>query len=404
MKRIFILTASLISASVSNAQTHDTNISTTPQTIESIAATSYKPEWYAEQAKAWQQLVDNDSKDQTAWRNLFRATYFYDMLNNSFGENQDTSATAEMLRMMEQAVPDSYVLNMSKERFSLSGDSLVDTHQTLRRAIELIPEDALSDDIELLACREWLYYANDSKVHDLMVKVYERQYIPESIMRYNWNMMQSMEPNAIYFGNGDNCLVPCKLMQEALGVRKDVTVIPIPYLYAEEFRDALYKQLGIEPFAQTKDYDRSIDGWEKEYSYDIIMHIIKESHRPAYFFTDITHSSMPQDSLYNEGLLLKYSEHQYDNFAVAMNNVKNVYHLEYLTEPDLVYTSWDSCKKFNNNYVFLLSHLIKQFRQKGDAAESERLYNTLSNYISSCDDETKEVLTQEMKRQAGLEQ
>ena len=398
--------AALMTATIAvNAQRYATNNNTTPKTIESSASTSYEPEWYAEQAKAWQQLVDKDSKNQTAWRNLFRATYFHDMLSNSFGENQDTSATAEVMRKMEQAVPDSYVLNMCKERFCLSGDSLVETHQTLRRAIELLPDDALGDDVTLLACKEWLYYANDSKVHDLLVKAYEKLYIPESIMRYNWNMMQSMEPNAIYFGNGDNCLVPCKMMQEALGVRKDVTVIPISYLYAEEFRNALYQQLGIKPFAHTKDYDRNIDGWEKEYSYDIIMHIIKESHRPAYFFTDITNwTSMPQDNLYNEGILMKYSDRQYDNFAVAMNNVKNVYHLEYLTEPNLVYTSWDSCKRFNNNYVFLLSHLIKQFRQKGDIAESERLYNTLSNYISSCDNETKEILTQEMKRQAGLEQ
>ena len=404
MKRTFIL-ATLLTTIAANAQTYETSISTTPQTIESIASTAYEPEWYKGQAKAWQQVVDKDAKDQTAWRNLFRATHFYEMLSNSFGEDQDNSATAEVLRKMEQAVPDSYVLNMCKERFSLSGDSLAETHQTLSRAIELMPEDALGDDITLLACREWLYYANDDKVHDLLVKAYQKQSIPESIMHYNWNMMQSMEPNAIYFGNGDNCLVPGKMMQEALGVRKDVTIIPASYLYAEEFRDALYKQLGIKPFVQAKDYDRSIDGWEKEYSYDIIMHIIKESHRPAYFFTDITNwTSMPQDSLYNEGLLLKYSDHQYDNFAVAMHNVKNVYHLEYLTEPDLVYTSWDSCKRFNNNYVFLLAHLIKQFRQKGDIAEAERLHNTLSTYIGSCEHETRDTLSQEMKRQAGLEQ
>ena len=96
------------------------------ETIESIIANSHEPEWYGKQAEAWQKIVDANPKDQWAWRNLFRATNYYQSFTKGYGkswEEQDKTRPADVIRKMEATLPDSYVLNLCKCRFSLSADS-----------------------------------------------------------------------------------------------------------------------------------------------------------------------------------------------------------------------------------------------------------------------------------------
>jgi hypothetical protein len=93
---------------------------------------------------------------------------------------------------------------------------------------------------------------------------------------------------------------------------------------------------------------------------------------------------LDKDSIYNEGLVLKYSPKPYNNFDVAMHNVKEVYSLEYLAEPDLVYDSWETSEQMDMNHVTLLANLISKFRKKGDEAQAQRLYNILSKCVERC--------------------
>ena len=137
------------------------------------------------------------------------------------------------------------------------------------------------------------------------------------------------------------------------------------------------------------------------------MHIINKSKRPTYLSLDaLLHANICQDSLYNEGLLLRYSNKPYDNFEVAMRNVRDIYHMEYLTEPAMNYTFWDTCDKMNKNYVTLLSHLVKKLHQKGEHETANRLHSTLSKSIdmSTEDEDFKTYLHNYLKEQSGVEQ
>jgi hypothetical protein len=67
-----------------------------------------------------------------------------------------------------------------------------------------------------------------------------------------------------------------------------------------------------------------------------------------------------------------------------MHNVKEVYNLEYLAEPDLVYDSWETSAKLDMNHVTLLANLVGKFRKKGDEAQAKRLYNILSKCVERC--------------------
>ena len=67
-----------------------------------------------------------------------------------------------------------------------------------------------------------------------------------------------------------------------------------------------------------------------------------------------------------------------------MHNVKEVYCLEYLAEPDLVYDSWESSEMIDINHVTLLANLISKCRKKGDDFQAGRLYRILSKCVERC--------------------
>lgn len=379
MRKTIVIILALVSHCIANAQQ--------AETIESITANSHEPEWYAAQAEAWQKRVDENPQDQWAWRNLFRATCYYEQFTGGWGENQDESKTADVIRRMEAALPDSFVLNLCKGRFCLTTDVTAKRGDNILRAIELMPENICPEDLEFLAVRLWINDPDNPLVKELYTKSYRAKYFPSRHMHFNHNMLQSMQPNALYFSNGDLDTEPMKMLQEALGERTDVIIINLSFLHATTFMDALYKKLNIAPLTlNVQDYgDKYGEKWLQYYEADIIMYLIKESKRPAYFSpTNPKVSILDTDSIFNEGLVLKYSPKPYNNFDVAMHNVKEVYNLEYLAEPDLVYDSWETSAMVDLNHVTLLAHLIAKFRKKGDEAQAMRLYNILSRCVERC--------------------
>ena len=356
------------------------------ETIETFVANKHELEWYAAQAEAWQKIVDANPKDQWAWRNLFRATYYHDQFTNGWGVLQDESKTADVIRKMEATLPDSYVLNLCKGRFCLTTDEAAKRGDNIPRAIELMPDDICPEDLEYLAVRLWIVDPENPRVKELYTKSYQKKYFPARIMHFNYNMLQCLPPNALYFSNGDLDTEPMKMLQEALGERTDVIIINNSFLHATPFMAALYKKLNIKPLTlNVQDYGKYGEEWLEHYESDIIMYIIHESKRPAYFSP--TNGIVPilnKDSIYNEGLVLKYSPKPYNNFDVAMHNVKEVYNLEYLAEPDLVYDSWQTSEQMDMNHVTLLANLIGKFRKRGDEAQAKRLYNILSKCVERC--------------------
>ena len=379
MKKTIVIILALVSHCIANAQQ--------AETIESITANSHEPEWYAAQAEAWQKRVDENPQDQWAWRNLFRATCYHDQFTGGWGENQDESKTADVIRKMEAALPDSYVLNLCKGRFCLTTDEAAKRGDNILRAIELMPEDICPEDLEYLAVRLWINDPENPRVKELYTRSYQNRYFPARIMHFNHNMLQCMQPNALYFSNGDLDTEPMKMLQEALGERTDVIIINVSFLHATPFMNAIYKRLNIKPLSlNVQDYgDKYGEEWLQHYEADIIMYLINESRRPAYFSpTNPKVSILDKDSIYNEGLVLKYSPKPYNNFDVAMHNVKEVYNLEYLAEPDLVYDSWETSAKLDMNHVTLLANLVGKFRKKGDEAQAKRLYHILSKCVERC--------------------
>ena len=387
MRQTIVITLVLMCSMMAFAQKKETI--EIKRTKESWLSSIREIDWYLEQIKAWKEAVDADQKDEWAWRNYYCATD--GMYINGYGKKPDESESAKILRKMEAAIPDSYILNLCKCRFSEVADSVASKRvDFVRRAAQLYQKQTRkiidAGDIHYLALQLWETDPENWRKELLFKWLHAKNFYTLRIMKYNRNMLLSMQPQALYFANEEESYEPMKMIQEALKERQDVIVIPTSFIHSDTFMDALYKKLSIKPLAiDNKDYEKYGGDRDKQYETDVIMYLIKESKRPTYFNTDILRETMlDKDSIYNEGLLLKYSPVAYDNFAVAMHNVKEVYSLEYLAEPNLVYDSGVISWGTDLSNITLLANLISKFRKEGDKAQADRLYNILSKCVERC--------------------
>ena len=70
---------------------------------------------------------------------------------------------------------------------------------------------------------------------------------------YAHKYLDDLEPNAIIFSNGDNIIFPIWYAQEVLGIRRDVYMVVIPYLYADWYREQLKRPGEVAPAVAISD-------------------------------------------------------------------------------------------------------------------------------------------------------
>ena len=385
MKRLFIIAILFLSCVISNAQ----DVVPVPRSIyantltPTIGSTTYLNSDVAmlDLAARWKKIVKATPWDQKAWRNLFFATFLAE--KNSLTElNTDEvkkPKTAIVLRKMKETLPDSYVFNLCACHFWIESEWGKWDKEILRNAVKMIPDSAYDEDVLRLANILWERdCGNEKGLKNLYERMYYRRFFPYKEMRYGWNLLQSMSKDAIFIAHDAMELEPVKMIQEVFEKRQDITVIPCRYIANREFTDEICRMLRIKPFVLKKKKDVSREDYVEKFT----MHLIKETKRPLYQpFDMINYSNICRDSLYNEGLLLKYSNKRYDNLGVLLRNVKEVYDMKYLTEPTLVNDDSYFDNMDEEKILLSFTYVVKLFRKRGLKTEANSLYDIILGYM-----------------------
>lgn len=327
--------------------------------------------YYAEQTRLWRKIAHRAPNDENAWKNYFRAAWYNDRWYNNTDSTSDRA-----LHEIKEAIPDSYVFYYASYR-KLMGT--LDSHQYAVEAMKRLPDNMDQHDYDT-----WFCYAaqvGDEKNMERIAKMYyESGIYSPAVLQYSFNEMQGMEHGGIYIGNGDAIVIPKWMLQYAKGLHRDKIILCLPFLAIRQYREYIFSKLGIEmpQFRESKsqaDYDANI--------YMAVEALRKGSHRAAYFSPvnggDI---NKPWESkLYNEGLILKYSDTPYDSFTVKRRNVEQNYMLEYLIE-SFTPNTWSSGNRLNGNYVVMLSDLLKYYK-KNNQTRYKWLYKILSSALEN---------------------
>ena len=335
--------------------------------VESPIVTEKDFMWYAKQKSIWKTLTEHNPYDETAWLNYYNAArymaWFYD--------NQNDSTAKQVVREMEQTIPDSYTFNFCAYRESVQGKGYGDHKKYAEAALAKLP-----DEMQFFDYDNWVCYlamqGDEARMKPLAKRYFDSGIYSEAVLRYSYNELAGMDEGGIYIANGDAAIIPKWLIQAGMGMHKDKTIVCASFLAVKEYRDWLCTKLGVVDPIHEEPY------WTDESCNALLQAIIDKYGSKVYFSTTTPSSTIEpwKNNLYNEGLLLKYSKKPYDNLAVKRRNVEERYMLEYLLvsfRPE-----WTAGQRLSANYAVLLADLLPYY-----AKHDQKRYDWLMKLLVS---------------------
>lgn len=379
MKRKNILLAAFVALSL--------HISAQQQAVrvESPIVTEKDFVWYVNQKDAWKHITEKDPSNEEAWMNYYHAARYM------LWFNQNDTTAQQVIREMGEAIPDTYTYNYCAYSAIVSGHGTGETDgdKYAEAALAKLPAEMHFFDYDRWVC----YLAmkgDEARMKPLAKRYFDSGIYSEAVLRYSYNELAGMDQNGIYLSSGDAAIIPKWLIQEGMGMHKDKTIVCVPFLVVKEYRDWLFKKLDIEqPVLKEPTCEEDYDTNEQA----LLQAIIDKYGSKVYFSVTTPQNTMQpwKNNLYNEGLLLKYSEKPYDNLAVKRRNVEERYLLEYLLvsfRPE-----WTSGQRLSANYAVLLADLLPYYAQR-DQKRYDWLMRLLVSSIdnTSMDEERKQEI------------
>lgn len=218
-----------------------------------------------------------------------------------------------------------------------------------------IREAELAGDRERVAaiCREW--YASG-------------QYSP-GVLDWNYNMLMSVEPDAVLFTGGDSDTCPALLLQHALDVRPDVLVLNLQWLAQAPYRARV---------AQTRPFAEVPEGASLEVFLRSALARNAQPGKgaiPVYFgvMSDKNLLQADREKLYLTGLALKFSPQPFDNIALLRHNYETCFRTDYLDLPLGPEPQPETVAQLNLNYVPAFALLHRHYLASGEPGKAERV-------------------------------
>ncbi len=381
-----------------------------PEKIPPLAIVHMPTEWYAEQAKLWGKELDRNPKNPDCYVNYYLAVRYADP---PFGSSIIFKNTVkEIYNKAEKEIPDSYMYYFLKDRI-LNTDffSTKKDISYLEKAFSLQPDNP--EILHHILIDIMVYYElarNKKKSEEYCKKLYESKLIPSGFMDYNYNVLMSVEENAILFTNGDMDTFPIWVLQHAKGIRKDVSVLNVSLTRSNDYDylDKLISEKGIDfNLKKLLKKNKNISNSRNQSFYSIISELCntileQKPDIPLYFaltIPDQVRKSICDDvnNLYNTGLAQKYSESKIDNIGLLRKNIERRFRLDYLKndwymESDL---SAKNVQSLNRNYNIAFIPLYEHYTASGEESKA-MFYKEL--ILSLTSDKTRENIKKYLEK------
>ena len=288
-----------------------------PERIKSISKVAYPMEYYAEQANLWRLESSKNNMNPDAWLNYFRAARYANMLDRSGEQAFDLSAiVAQIPVALNNSFEFQYISFMNAAWDESRFEYLLKAHEIAPQRTEIY-HDLVSYHETRGEQSQALFY---------LEKLFEAGEFPAELLAWNYNLLASVEPDALLLTYGDNDTYPLWVLQSARGIRKDVNVLNINLLLLDEYREKALTKLGLP----------AIDLSDCKDTEAMYLHVLKQilsgARQPVYVA-----NTMPEpvrlafgDSLYLTGLAFRYAPVAFDNVAFLKNNFENKFLLDYL--------------------------------------------------------------------------
>jgi hypothetical protein len=349
-----------------------------PQKVYRYCYTQGSKEWYEKQAELWKAELNENSENSDSWYYYFFATRYATL---GMAEDEREQLLNSIIDEIGTAIPDSYLYYYLKY---YNGDRQV---EYLEKALKINPgcADLYWDFIQY-------YELNGMKP---LMKIYcEKLYSSEAIITtlydYNFNVLNSTESNSILFTNGDNDNYPAWVLQEAKGIRKDVTILNAHTVYV--LRDYLrlkLNQMNLDinidelPEESNSTFLKGLISAIKSKYPDIPIHIALTVYED--YYKEI------KDKLYLTGLVYTYSETSFDNVSVIKKMLEQNFRLDHLNYDwyNEKHVSQKMMHRYNTNYIPSFLEVAKEYYLTGNSELAVYWKNKALHLAEQANDESR---------------
>lgn len=335
-----------------------------PEKVYRIVYMQKPNEWYVEQAELWKKEIEKNPKNPEAWYNYYNANRYARYVETIDTQDKKTRLK-KIIEDMGEAIPGTYEYYLLKfwNSYSLTDVSV------LEQAYKLAPERV---DTYYGFITHYEFTGQEKKLKEFCEKLYQSKDIAPGLINYNYNVLMSCEENAILFTNGDNDTYPIWVLQEAQGIREDVTLLNQSIIRAgNEYLARKLKEKGI-----SIDLGRLPKSKDKEFLTELCKIIAAESpETPIYIALTVyeKHIESIMDDLYIVGLAYQYSTERIDNLALLKKNLEKGLRLDYLKQDWYgdSYLAKDLIAHMNLNYIAPMIMLAEHYNTSGEDREAQ---------------------------------
>jgi len=367
MKKVirFILLTAFIAVGVSG-------FAQKPQPVYSVVRQVQNFDWYEAQAKAWKQEIDKGTTNPMAWvywnEANRMAAYFCDSEEKWQSKLGDyfVPTIKTIVESAEKHIPNTfeyYYLKMRSQSFNEIDGDMKEFEYYLFKAQEIRPYDDLIID--------WLlnhYILKNDKANIELVckKWYESNEMPQEILTTAYNMLISLEKNAVLLVYGDNDTYSAWVLQNAKNIRPDVLVMNVSFTYAiPEYRKIIFEEHKIKPLNE-----------DRITMQQFFKHLVENlKSRPLYVsaFGDKEMYKEYSDKMYFTGLTFKYSPKPFDNLAALRDNVENKFLLDFLKQSFHNSYTQSAVNQTNLGYMPVFLQLYNYYKKIGETDKAKKI-------------------------------
>lgn len=349
-----------------------------PEKVYSIARVIKPLSFYVSQAELWWQEIEKNEKNENAWYNYYKANryakMFFSESDNWLDESSFLKDPDAIIELITMAIPNTFTYYIISKR-GFPGDR--DRFEALQEAFKIDPDNPET-------YNGFVLYYESNIVRDQRAefnkKWFQSNDFSSGLMNYSYNVLMSMENGGVILTFGDNDTFPIWMLQDALGIRTDITVLN-GFLLSNnsEYRQKIFKALNIPAYTK-RNKDDLIDGDDNP----IMRHIIenKPEDLPLYISTPAWKKFTDYDNdLYIVGLAFKYSKENIDNIALLKKNFEKGFALDYLVYQFNFDLSHEIVNRINVNYLPGIIKLYQHYKLSGEEEKANK-YKELGMLIA----------------------
>jgi hypothetical protein len=242
---------------------------------------------------------------------------YYNAYNRNIPQQEQENLDAIVVEM-QSSIPQSFEYHYAAY---LNSNFDQNKFHHLQKAYAINPNNAEIYD-DFMAYYE---YTNDlANRKNFSAKLYNSKTVQNDILLYNYNVLMSLEKNAILFTNGEDDTYPLWIWQDVNNLRTDVVVLNISLLLKQDYLNQKAKEHALS-FPTANLLQKNPAAFYRKFCLNNKSHSVyfALSINPAYL-NEIT------SYLYVSGLAYKFSLRDFDNYKTTYDNWNKRFNIEYL--------------------------------------------------------------------------